>query len=329
MSGKGFFLLLVPRGTDPRGVREFRVSGSVLIGLITLSLAIVVTFVAVLADQGLRIVDQIKFSRLQKENTILQEQLAEMNRTVLGLVDQMAIVAERDDAVRLSAELDPLPEELRRAGIGGSRRDFDRRIMYLSGEAARLAMDTQTKLNRLSRELKLEMESLLEVGERLEAQKEFLRGFPSIFPVNVSANRAWVSSPFGVRDDPIYGDRRFHYGNDIGAARGTPVAATADGIIVKLEGGIRGATRRGMGNYVRIDHGNGYETVYAHLDRLGPGIRMRTRVKRGDIIGYVGNTGRTNGIHLHYQVEFNGKPVNPYYHYYDRREAEVLGNFWD
>jgi murein DD-endopeptidase MepM/ murein hydrolase activator NlpD len=325
MSGKGFSILLVPRDNESSGVREVRLSGTALISIGVGCLIAAIGFVAMLSTYGLTVVDQVKYSRLENENTILRRQLTDMNASVMSLADQMTVIAERDEAVRLAAELEPLPEELRRAGIGGSYRDFDREVTRLSGEPARLTKETQTLINRLSREMKLETESLLEVNETLEGSDRFLRGYPSIFPVDQTKYRAWVTSLYQFRTDPLYGDRRFHYGNDIGAARGTPVRATADGVIERVENGVKGPTKRGLGNNVRIDHQNGYKTIYAHMDRVKSGLRQFARVKRGDIIGYVGSTGRTDGIHLHYQVEYMGKAVNPYWHYYDQREAEVLG----
>jgi murein DD-endopeptidase MepM/ murein hydrolase activator NlpD len=284
-----------------------------------------VAVVAMAATYSLSLVDQVKYARLERENTILESQLVEMNGMVLNLVDQMSVIAERDDAVRSSIYLDPLPEELRKAGIGGSRRDFDREILYLSGETGRLALDTQTRISQLSRESKLELESLMQLEAALAENESFLKGFPSIRPIDPDEHYSRMTSAFGFRNHPIHQARLFHDGNDWFAEEGTPVRATADGLIIATVNDAKGRTTGGLGNYIRIDHGNGYTTLYGHLQGLhGRTIRGR-RVSRGDVIGYVGGTGLTTGVHLHYQIHFDGKSVNPWWFYHDDRLADATG----
>lgn len=322
---QGFSLLLVPHGTDARHKKELRLSGTQLVLLVTGLLVALLAFVAMTASFGYVMVDQVRYHRLERENSILRAELDQMNEQVLSLADQMAVIAERDEAVRLAAELDPISEDLRKAGIGGSHRDFSRDVLMMAGATAGITRELQGKINRLLREAKLEAESLLEVDARLAESEEFLAGYPSIFPIDQTRYRTWVTSPFGYRPDPLYGTRRFHEGNDIGAAHGTPIRASADGVVAGTENGIQGFRQIGLGNYVRIDHGNGYVTAYGHMSRVAPGIRRGVRVKRGQVIGYVGRTGRAQGTHLHYEINYNDQPVNPYYHYYTDRMADALG----
>jgi len=327
MRREGFSLLVVPYGNEAQGVREVRFSGLAVTLLGLTAGLLFVGFVAMASTYGLAVVDQVRLQRLQEENRVLSGQLEQMRVTLADLDQQMAVIARRDEAVRLAAELEPLSDDMRRAGVGGSHLDFDRQVTLLSGSTAGAMKEAQQTLNRLSREMKLEMESLLEVSDRLDASETFLHGFPSIFPIDQSRHRAWITSPFGYRSDPLYpAETRFHEGNDIGAARGTPILATADGLVSAFDNSFRGPTRRDLGNYVRIDHGNGYTTTYGHMERVDPKVRRGLRVKRGDVIGYVGNTGRAAGIHLHYEINYNGKPVNPWFHYYYERVAEITGN---
>jgi murein DD-endopeptidase MepM/ murein hydrolase activator NlpD len=329
MRRAGFSLLVVPHGNDARGVREVRLSGTALTLIGVAAAFLFVTFVALASTYGLAVVDRVRMSRLSLENQVLQEQLAQMRTTLSDLDAQMSVIARRDDMVRLAAELDPLPEEMRRAGVGGSHLDFNRQVVNLSGETAGSMKEAQQTLNRLGREMKLEYESLLEVSDRLDASEAFLRGYPSIFPIDQSKYRCRISSPFGYRPNPLYtSETEFHEGNDIAAARGTPILATADGVVAATENSYKGPTpnRYVLGNYVKVDHQNGYVTFYGHMERVDPRIHRNMKVKRGDVLGYVGNTGRAAGIHLHYEIQYNGKPVNPWYHYYYERVADITGN---
>ncbi len=324
MEHSGFSLLIVPRGNEGRGVREFKLSASSILLTASAVLVAAVLFVAMATTYGSSLVDRVEYARLQRENQILRTQLDEMDRTVTTLSDQMRIISQRDDAMRMMAEMEPLADDIRRAGVGG-RMDFDSRVLLLSSGTGGRVKDVQTRLNQLHREAQLELESLLEIGTRLEESEAFLRGYPSIIPIDNTRYRTRMNSAFGWRDDPLYGTRKFHWGHDWAAAKGTPVRATADGRIKVAKSEASGPSRYGFGNYIEIDHGNGYTTFYGHLDHLHARARAGAAVKRGDVIGFVGNTGRSTGYHLHYQIEFNGKEMNPWYYYYDERLADVFG----
>ena len=326
MIGKnGFLLKVVPIGTDGN-VREIPLSLGGLVALATTGFLVVALLSAVLLTWGRMGVDRVAHHRLQQENRILQGELSQMQLFVDELSEQMNQIALHDEALRLMAELEPLADDLRQVGVGGSYRDFNHQILLASSAAAGLTKEIQGRINQLSREAKLQSESMLEVHARLEESEVFLRGYPSLFPIDRTKYRTYLTSPFGNRVDPLYGTPRFHSGNDIGAPHGTPVWATADGMVDDFEGGIDGFRRIGLGNFVKINHGNGYITYYGHLARLAPAIsRKGVRVKRGDVIGYVGNTGRSQGTHLHYEIAFEGKSVNPWYHYYTDRMGDVTG----
>ncbi len=325
MDRKGFSLLFVPHGGESKkGIRELPVSGTALAVGVALTIFIMVAFVAMVFTYGSAIVNQVRFLKLQQENDILRSELAQMNESVLALRDKMDLISQRDDILRYAAELDPLSEELRRAGVGGTYRDFNREVLLLSAETGGMARDTQTVLNQLYRESALELESLLEIEATLAAEEAFLNGFPSIYPIDRSLYRTHLSSAYTWRTHPVTGRRDFHDGNDIVAARGTPVRATADGRIDATKNGLKKGSTFLLGNYVKIDHGNGYLTFYGHLDYLHPRARRGAMVKRGDIIGYVGNTGRTTGYHVHYEIHYLGQTVNPWNHYYDNRMNEAL-----
>jgi murein DD-endopeptidase MepM/ murein hydrolase activator NlpD len=325
MGRKGYSILLVPRDNEARGVREMRLSGGALLGIALAAFIVIAGFAAMLTTYGSAVVDQVSFARLQRENVTLRHQLARMGESVGELRDQMDIVAQRDDNLRSYLFLDPLPEEFRRAGIGGSRRSFDTELYLLSNETAGAAKEAEVSLDQLSREVKLELESLLEIDDVMAENEAFLAGFPSIKPIDGEKYYTRLTSAFGMRYHPILQTRKFHEGNDWYAREGTPVRATADGVVIGFRDDVKGRTQSGLGNFVRIDHGNGYTTVYGHLSALHPGIRNTKRVKRGDIIGYVGGTGFADGVHLHYAVIYQGKYVNPWYFYHDDRVRDATG----
>ena len=325
MDRNGFSLLFVPHGGESKkGIREFRLSGTALAVGAAVGIFLAVAFVAMAVTYGSAVVDQMRFLKLQQENEILRSELAQMNQSVLAMRSKMDLISERDDILRHAAELDPLSQELRRVGVGGTYRDFNSEVLLLSSRSGRTMKETQTTLNQLLREAALELESLLEIEDALSESEAFLRGFPSIWPIDDSTYKVRVSSPYTWRIHPVTGKRHFHEGNDIVAPRGTPVRATADGRIDRFRDVLRKGSAYNLGNYVKIDHGNGYVTFYGHLDHLHPRVRKAARVSRGDIIGYVGNTGRTTGYHLHYEIHYQGRTVNPWHHYYEDRMDEAL-----
>jgi murein DD-endopeptidase MepM/ murein hydrolase activator NlpD len=156
-----------------------------------------------------------------------------------------------------------------------------------------------TDLDRLDREVVKEEKTLSALRDYFADQKQLLAAAPSIWPV-----RGWVTSDFGARLDPYTEERTLHQGLDIATAKGTPVKAPADGVVIF--GGYEGP---GYGNVIVIDHGYGVKTRHGHLEDVF--VKVGEKVKRGHVIGAVGNTGRSTGPHLHYEVRINGIPENP------------------
>lgn len=141
-----------------------------------------------------------------------------------------------------------------------------------------------------------------------------LSSIPAIQPVS-NKNLSRMASGFGYRIDPIYKTRKFHAGMDFSAPRGTPIYATGDGKVIKVR-----KSRRGYGNHVKIDHGYGYETLYAHMSKYI--VRQGQNIKRGEVIGYIGNTGKSVAPHLHYEVHKDGRKINPVNFYYNDLSPE-------
>lgn len=167
---------------------------------------------------------------------------------------------------------------------------------------------TNKRVDKIAKELAMQSKSLDEILRLAKNKEKFLSSIPAIQPVkNEQLKR--MASGYGYRSDPFTKARKMHKGMDFTAPTGTPVFATGDGVVRRADAGSSG-----FGNHIVINHGFGYETVYAHLSRYN--CRPGKRVKRGDIIGFVGSTGRSQAPHLHYEVHKNGKVVNPINFYY-------------
>ena len=217
----------------------------------------------------------------------------------------IANIEERDNNIyRVYFEASPIPEEQRKAGFGGVNRYKD-----LEGyDNSELIINTAKRLDILSKQTVVQSRSLDEI-ERLAANKaELIEAIPSIQPVkNQDVTR--MASGYGYRIDPFTKKRRFHYGMDFSARKGTPIYATGNGTVKRADN-----RSSGFGKHIRIDHGFGYVSLYAHLSKYN--VRRGQKVKRGDSIGFVGNTGRSRGPHLHYEILKDNKKINPLNFYY-------------
>lgn len=260
--------------------------------------------------------DSPKERILQRENDQLRAQYEVLNNRVDELAEVMRDMETRDDNIyRVIFEAEPIDANERMAGIGGSNR-----YKYLEGyEFSELTIESNKKLDRLSKRMVVQSESLDEVVDLAKNKEKLLRSIPAIQPVsNLDLTR--VASGYGMRIDPHYKVPKMHQGMDFTAPTGTPIYATGDGKVVRADN-----KSSGYGNHIRIDHGFGYVTLYAHLDEYK--VRAGQKVERGDIIGLVGNTGKSKGPHLHYEVRYNDEPINPVNFYFNDitpEEYEIL-----
>jgi murein DD-endopeptidase MepM/ murein hydrolase activator NlpD len=196
---------------------------------------------------------------------------------------------------------------VRKAGFGGINKYSH--LENLNNSA--LIIETARKIDVLAKEAYIQSKSYDEVLKMALNKEQMLASIPAIMPIS-NEDLKRTASGWGYRMHPIYKVRKFHYGMDFTAPVGTPVYATGDGKVLEVSGSKR--SRVGFGLVVKIDHGYGYETVYAHLNAFN--VRQGQEVKRGDVIGYVGNTGGSTAPHLHYEVHRNGSAVNPQYYYF-------------
>ena len=220
-------------------------------------------------------------------------------------------IEQRDNTLyRLYFEASPIPEQQRRAGFGG----IDRYNALEGYDNSELIKNTTERLDVLIKQTVVQSRSLDEIEKLASNRAELIKAIPSIQPIKNEDLRR-IASGFGKRRDPFTKLWRQHNGIDFTAKKGTPVYATGDGIIKRADN-----RSSGYGKHIRIDHGHGYVSLYAHLN--GYNVRRGQRVKRGEIIGFVGNTGRSAGAHLHYEIFKDKKHIDPINFYYGNLSPE-------
>lgn len=234
-----------------------------------------------------------------------------LNRKMDQIDDVLGTIEERDNNLyRVYFNSSPIPNEQRKAGFGGINRYKD-----LEGyNNSELVISTSKRVDVISKQLAIQSKSLDEILNLAKDKEKLLAAIPAIQPVkNEDLKR--MASGFGYRNDPFTKIRKFHAGMDFSAKQGTPVYATGDGVIERADNAMSG-----FGNLMIVKHGFGYQTYYAHLSKYK--ARVGQVVKRGDIIAYVGSTGRSEAPHLHYEVHKDGEVINPINFYYGSISAE-------
>lgn len=280
-----FTLIYLPE--PGKKVRRVNLSYRPVYVLLVLLLLLTGVFAYVLSDYSSLRFDRQQYVRLMAENSDQRRQLRSLEGDIDGLRRELALLAESDAQLRSSLVNPSDKTPSKPTGIGGA----------LGGDPADMS-ELQQQINALKLAIELRREAQDEIHSLLTEQYSQQSSTPQGWPT-----KGWLTSYFGVREGPFDGRDRMHEGLDIAANTGTVVRATADGVVVKA------TTDSSFGKVVIIDHGYGYRTIYAHNSRLR--VKSGARVKRGEKIAEVGNTGRSTGPHLHYEVHLNGVPVNP------------------
>ncbi|MEE1899608.1 M23 family metallopeptidase [Flavobacterium rakeshii] len=220
-------------------------------------------------------------------------------------------IEDRDnDLYRAYFNTSAIPDEQRKAGFGGVNR-YKELEGYNNSD---LVINTTNRLDILLKELAVQSKSLDEIAKLAKDKEQLLAAIPAIQPVK-NEDLRHMASGFGYRSDPFTKIRKFHAGMDFSAKTGTPIYATGDGVVQRAD-----SKATGYGNHIVIKHGFGYETLYAHLSKYN--VKVGQKVKRGDVIGFVGSTGRSEAPHLHYEVHKGGEVINPINFYYGNISAK-------
>ncbi|MBW2512916.1 MAG: peptidoglycan DD-metalloendopeptidase family protein [Deltaproteobacteria bacterium] len=286
MSEKRFTILVIPEGSHQ--VRRFGVRLSVLKRIAAAAVVLALVLAGLITDYVLTNLDQNELERLQVENLSQREELHRLVVKLEDLRQEIVVLAQNDAKVRVMAKLSA-PKSDSMVGVGGpaTQEDVNREFSVI-----------QQRIDEVRRQIDLRRESQEEIQGILNDQRSLLAAKPGGWPV-----KGWLTSSFGMRRDPFNGRRKMHEGLDIAARTGTSVTATADGIVSSVK------TEPGYGKVVILDHGYGYRTIYGHNSRYY--VKVGQRVRRGERIAAVGNTGRSTGSHVHYEIRLNGVPVNP------------------
>jgi len=289
---------------DQKTIREFRVSKEKI--LTYLAILIILFFITTKFGMDLLVdfSNNSRIKRLERTNTVLQARLSDIQDKIKNISGQMQAIASRDDELRTLLGLDKISADIRQVGIGGAK-EYEN-ADDVSGLDDKALLGEQLKqLSQLEREIKLEMTSYEDLISVFHRKQDSLAYLPALKPVLHGIK----TSGYGLRYHPVFKIWRHHDGVDINAPKGTPIYASADGDVSLA--GVNG----GLGKMVIINHKYGFTTGYGHMNRIL--VRAGQKVKRGEKIGEVGNTGITTGTHLHYEVKFRGTSVDPSLYYFE------------
>ncbi len=280
-------------------VNQWHFSNAKILALVTVSLIILGSFLLIGADYVSKVLYDKRLKEFKANYSSVVSNIDKIQSRLKELDQQILDIEEKDKAVRTYAGMPEVDKDIRKLGIGGVTLKkpivLDNLAPAVSKEISQLHLD----IEKLSRQVNFELVSYEKIYDRVKGDIDRIRHIPSIRPVS----GGFLNSSFGYRQDPIDDIRRFHQGQDITVPTGTPIFAPADGVVK------RAYYIGGFGNHIKLKHSSGYSTTYAHLSKIF--VRHGQKIKRGDIIGETGNTGRSTAPHLHYEVHYRGTPKNP------------------
>jgi len=263
-------------------------------------------FAAIIVAIAFQYVESPKEILLRQENDNLRENYTLLNERTGQLEKKMLELENRDNNVyRAIFEATPIPDSARLKEMAKNK---EVQLVQSMGEAE-LVKSLTTQLNTLSMQVAYQQKSFDAIDGMIKNKEQLLAAIPAIQPVSNKDLRR-IASGFGYRVDPVYKITKFHAGLDFTATQGTPIYATADGVVKEAT-----YDAGGFGNHVVINHGYGYETLYGHMVRIK--ARGGQKIKRGEVIGWVGSTGKSTGPHCHYEVHKSGQTVDPVYFFYN------------
>lgn len=274
-------------------------------------LATAAVFSSVIIALAYKFLDSPKERQLKREISLMQFQYDLLQQRMERADRVLSQLEEHDDNIyRVIFEAEPIPSTVRQAGYGG----VDKYKALEGFDNSELMIATTKKIDKLEKSLYVQSKSFDEVFELAKNKKELLASIPAIQPV-ANKDLTRIASGFGYRIHPIYKTRIMHQGIDFTAPVGTEIYSTGNGTVGRVE-----YDGRGYGNNVIINHGYGYLTLYAHMSKVA--VRQGQKINRGDVIGYVGNTGSSTGPHLHYEVIRNNNKINPINYFFNDLTAE-------
>jgi murein DD-endopeptidase MepM/ murein hydrolase activator NlpD len=294
---KNFYtFLIIPKKKS--SAKRLTLSNKVLKGVAFCIMAVILASMYTYYDYIKIKRDKIELERLRRQTREQKVQIDGLAEKVNNFAVRMEELSQLDKNIRTVANVEDKRYKGQILGIGGSINDETRIKSHAETDQRMVIAKIDQNVEQLSKDAVEQKNSFNELFNFLKKQKSILAAMPSIWPV-----QGWVTSEFGFRASPIGGGREFHKGIDIATRMGVHVVAPADGLVSEV------SYDRDVGHMVKIDHGYGMTSWYGHLFRSV--VKQGNIVKRGDLLGYVGNSGRSTGSHLHYSVSLNGIPVNP------------------
>jgi murein DD-endopeptidase MepM/ murein hydrolase activator NlpD len=281
----------------PLRVKLLRVLGFISAAIVT---AIIIVSIAY------RYFPSANEKRLMQQNEALRQNYLALDEETKKLQNNLAELEKRDNEVYRSIfEANPIPDSARAKEL-----EQQKEIRLVQGmNQFDLEVSIIETLNNINRRMHAQEKSYVQIDQFIKNKEELLACTPAIQPLSNKELKR-IASGFGHRIDPVYKTVKFHAGLDFTAPTGTPIYASANGVVK-----IAAHLGTGYGNHVVINHGYGYETLYGHMFRIK--AKPGQRVKRGEIIGYVGSTGKSTGPHCHYEVRKNGRQLDPVYFFYN------------
>jgi murein DD-endopeptidase MepM/ murein hydrolase activator NlpD len=245
-------------------------------------------------------------AKLRNENARIRDRYDVLGEEIKRMNQQLREIEKRDNQVYRSIfEASPIPDSARAKMM--EQKEQERLVASLSDNELNLSIIDQIKI--LRNRMFAQNKSFDAIGEMIKNKEALLAATPAIQPVS-NKDLSRLASGFGYRIDPVYKTTKMHAGLDFAAPQGSPIYATANGVVR-----LAGNTGNGYGNHVVIDHGFNYETLYGHMFRIK--VKAGQKVRRGEIIGWVGSTGKSTGPHLHYEVHKSGVKIDPIYFFYN------------
>lgn len=269
--------------------------------LLALSLFFAALYVVVYYFIGIGNNPDLTITSLKNENRALKKEIERLSESYSELLSDVEDISELNSELRISANLEPISDEERMLGVGGSENYLSTNLNIRDAEVQNLL----SSVNEMIREIEFEKSQTAEIAEKLRLNEELYNSIPAILP----APGNYSIHDFGMRRHPILGVRRFHHGIDINCNTGTEILCPGNGKVIVVE------RQAGFGLVVEIDHGFGYKTVYAHLSKAV--VKVGEKVKRGQVIAKSGNSGLSSGPHLHYEVHHNGITLDPTDFFFD------------
>jgi len=295
MSDNFFTLMIIPNRKS--GVKKISVPKKVIRNILIGCVALILVTLFVIYDYASIKRDRAELARLRQQTQKQSQEFRELAMKIDAFSDQMERLRQLDKKVRILASYQTGKDKNLLVGIGGSDDETKVRDL-LNAEHEKLIEGMRSSIAKLNEDAAERERSFQELLAFLHEQKSILASTPSLWPI-----RGWVTSEFGWRESPFRKGMEFHNGIDIAARFGAPILAPADGLVIQSSSGSQ------EGNMIKIKHGHGFSTCYAHLSKIA--VKVGSRVKKGTVIGYVGDTGRSTGSHLHYMVLVNDIAVNP------------------